>query len=166
MRPMQHSLYAATALLLALASLQVQVQAQAVGDVATSTDANGDLYTGTVAADGTVPAYTPVAADAGSDDFVPVGAAGGGGGVITTQATLQTISGYTPPRLGAIPTPVPIAGTIVQPNAIPGYTNAANQQSSSESSASGPTLNSLVERHFPLILSAVAAVLGGALVVL
>ncbi|KAE8223915.1 hypothetical protein CF326_g8119 [Tilletia indica] len=162
MRTPQHNLYAATALLLALGSLQVQ--AQLAGDIATSTDAAGDLYTGTVAANGVVPTYTPVVA---GDDFVPIGAAGGGGGTPTTQATLQTISGYRPPPTAAIPNPAPASGTIVAPNDIPGYTAAASGAASNgngQNNASGPRFGMMLERNFPLLISAVAALLGGVLV--
>lgn len=56
------------------------------------------------------------------------GAAGGGAGPVTTsQASLQKISGYTPPPTSAIPTPTAYSsGTIIQPNQIPGYSSFAS----------------------------------------
>ncbi|KAK0526597.1 hypothetical protein OC834_004747 [Tilletia horrida] len=164
-----HTYTAAAALLLALAS--VHVAAQVAGDIATSTDVAGNLYTGTIAADGTVPSYTPVTN--GGNDFTPIGAAGGGAGVPTTQATLQSISGYNPPPSTAIPAPSPNQGTIVSPSDIPGYTNAAGGGGSSANGNGGQAIGAAVPRagfsvvsHLPVALTAAAAGLGAALVLL
>ncbi|KAL9940500.1 hypothetical protein V8E36_001205 [Tilletia maclaganii] len=165
MRTFHQQTIAAAALLLAAAFLQVN--AQVVGDIATSTDAAGGLYTGTIAADGSVPEYTPVPAN-----FVPIGAAGGGAGVPTTIQTLQSISGYDPPPSTAIPPPRVPTGTVVSPPDIPGYTGAAaasgaGSGSSGQLGGSRPRLSSLGDfESAPLLLSGIAAALGAAIVLL
>ena len=56
-------------------------------------------------------------------------ALGGGGGQITTQTGLQTISGYDPPANTAVPEPTNFSqGTILSPSQIPGYTGKENSQ--------------------------------------
>lgn len=56
-------------------------------------------------------------------------ALGGGGGQITSQTGLQTISGYDPPANTAVPEPTNFSsGSILSASQIPGYTGKENSQ--------------------------------------
>ena len=52
---------------------------------------------------------------------------GGGAGVITSSiATLESISGYTPPASSALAEPDVPSGTIISANQIPGYNDSTS----------------------------------------
>ncbi|KAK0570111.1 hypothetical protein OC861_000253 [Tilletia horrida] len=151
-----------TASALTLLTVAVAVSAQGYGSVTTSTDNSGNIYTGTIAADGTVPSFTPVANDNGG--YAPVAAGGGAGGSSSAPQTLQSISGYNPPVTGAIPSPTANPGSILSPTDIPGYTGAANGNSNTVGAASRQSV--INEWNMPFILTAISASLGAAVVLL
>lgn len=63
-------------------------------------------------------------------------ALGGGGGTLSTQTGLQTISGYNPPAATAAPEPTNMSsGTILSASQIPGYTGKENTDGISSGSS-------------------------------